>query len=472
MPIGTQDNPLRSPSFAVAAHAALRELFTHESGHRSLLHWRGNWYHWDNHRWHRRDDRWLHLLLLRELENAQVLQVSQSGATSYEPWKPNLNKVREVAACMEAHSVVDTRVPGLVGRPSERDQWCISFQDEVLCVQDGDLDIFTRTPDWFDLVVVPCDFDLHAQCPVWHRCLDQWSGGDSAWISLLQRWMGYCLLPTRRYARWALLKGVPRGGKGTVARVIQSLVGEEAFKGTSLYTLATTHGLMGLEQARVLSINEASDLESRDGERASHVIKAILGGDPIDINPKNKDILRNVQIEAAIMMQSNQMVRLPNRGRGLSDKMVVLPFKHSFVGHENLCLEDELRAEIPGIARWAVEGARQLASSDPGSWFPLTSEGLAEIQEYTLANNPVDRFLEARFVPHQSGFVSTAVLWREFRDWREINEVRTISTSRDQFTRHLRAESSWYLEHHRSTGGIRGLKGLALRKEAVRDDDV
>ena len=108
--------------------------------------------------------------------------------------------------------------------------------------------------------------------------------------------------------------------------------------GTSLDDLAGDFGLDGLEHSRVLCISEVSELEGKSGERATRVLKNVLGEDPLTINAKFKRQMRNVLIGAAPMMQANEIPLLPNKGRGLSSKMLVLPFEIFQVMHQILLI--------------------------------------------------------------------------------------------------------------------------------------
>ena len=75
---------------------------------------------------------------------------------------------------------------------------------------------------------------------LWLRCLDQWGCGSPEWATLLQRWMGYCLMNHRRYAKWLLMYGKARAGKGTIVAIVQKLVGNECFKSCGIEQLATS----------------------------------------------------------------------------------------------------------------------------------------------------------------------------------------------------------------------------------------
>jgi phage/plasmid-associated DNA primase len=72
------------------------------------------------------------------------------------------------------------------------------------------------------------DFDPHAPCPAeWHRFLDSLERSDT-WRMSLQQIMGYCLWLGYDLQKFFVLVGPPRSGKGTIATVLESLVGGES----------------------------------------------------------------------------------------------------------------------------------------------------------------------------------------------------------------------------------------------------
>jgi len=302
------------------------------------------------------------------------------------------------------------------------------------------------------------------------KCLEEWSGGDERWKELLQRWMGYSMMSHRRYAKWMLFHGKIRAGKGTISTVMRWLVGGTGFVGTSLDEIAGSFGLDGLEFARVLCISEVSELNSREGEVAVRVLKNVLGRDAISINAKYKRQMRNVVVNAAPWVQANEIPQLPNKGRGLSGKMLVLPFERSFEGKEQHNLMDVLKDELPGIAAWALRGAIKLEAAEDGEKFPPTDSGNRVVQDYHLANNPFDYFLEARFVRNREGVVANDLVRREWKDWCRSNNVK-MHVADNQLLRRIQAESSWDLSRIRKgSEGTRVLSGLSLKKD--HDDDL
>jgi len=340
---------------------------------------------------------------------------------------------------------------------------CITFEDSVVDVSQG-CKVINRDETWFSPSVIPCGYDPKAECPMWLECLDQWSGGDATWVELLQRWFGYCMMPHNDYARWFLMYGKVRSGKGTIAKILETLLGLDSYFGVSLYSLSNRFGLDGLQAARVMCVHEVSELDGREGERCVQVLKSILGQDRIDIDRKGLSMIRNVVIPAKAMMQTNEIPRLPNKGQGLSSKMLLLPFDVSFHGKEDERLIHKLRQELPGIAAWAVKGAHMCESAAcSAERFPVPDRSADAVRLYLQTNNPFDSFLDARFVQNDNGFVATEMIWKQWEDWVDRNKVRGMHISRNQITVKIEQESSWNLRRYRPCGGKRGLKGMVLR---------
>jgi len=474
MTLGTQQNPLRTLEPLKVARAMLKVGFEEGLGLKEV---QGRLFEWYGGRWMQRDKQWLEDAVWRWSED---LYVSDDPAgLIVERFGPTEFKVNGIVRALEALCrVARTDVPQWLRPELEgtlEDPHCsISFRDYVVDIKASALSetlvVVPRGPEWFDPCVVDVDLDSAAVCPRWQQCLREWSGGDPVWVELLQRWMGYSMMSHRRYAKWMLFHGKIRAGKGTISTVMRWLVGGTGFVGTSLDEIAGSFGLDGMEFAKVLCISEVSELDSREGEIAVRVLKNVLGRDPISINAKYKRQTRNVVVNAAPWVQANEIPQLPNKGRGLSGKMLVLPFEKSFEGKEQHNLMDVLKGELAGIAYWALQGAIRLEAAPDALKFTPTDNGLRVVKEYHLVNNPFDYFLEARFLKNKAGFVSNDLVRREWKDWCKSNNVK-MHVADNQLVSKIQAESSWDLSRIRKgVEGTRVLGGLSLKKD--KEDEL
>lgn len=455
-----QQATLGSPEPMQVARHLLRTRFSTPNNRNGLWYWRGNFYEWYADEWCLRDIQWMESALWISLENL-TYQTTSNGVVTQQRYGPNITKVQGVLRALQAiQTMPHEQVPvWLGGEDAPSCRHSISFKDVV--IDCSTKKVLKRTEAWFDPHVLPVDYNPEAQSPLWDRCLEEWSGGDKAWIGLLQRMFGYCLMPHREYAKWFLLYGKIRGGKGTIMGVLKSLL-REGYMATCLEDIAGQFGLWGIEHSRILAINEVSEISSREGESACRVIKSIVGRDPISINRKYEAPMRNVVVDAIPIMQSNEIPRLPNKGKGLSSKMVLLPFNVSFAGREDYGLLTKLLEELPGIAKWAIEGAHLLEKeSDPRKKFLMPQASNEMVEEYQTVNNPFDEFLGERFTKNDRGFVSTSVVYANWLEWSK--GLRVPSLSQGQLVHRLLQDSTWNIRRDRmSGGGRRGLRGLSV----------
>jgi putative DNA primase/helicase len=474
MPLGTQEQPVDSAEPMKMARAVMTERFGIRLDRRNripgLIHHSGEFFHWYGGQWMKRNPDWIERECWKWLEDAYYW-IGGEGENGFKRFAPNTKKVADVVAAITALSHIDrSQTPFLLkdGKADFDVNRTIAFADSLVTVAGGQVGVQERTHEWFDPVVVPCSYNPDAECPRWMQALAEWSQGDEHWISLLQRWFGYCLESHRSFAKWMLLQGVSRSGKGTIVTILSKLVGRQAFKNTSLGELASEFGLDGIGHAQVLAVREAGhDLDNRQGERVTSVLKMILGSDPLTINAKYQRQQRDVLVRAAPMMESNQIPKLPNTAKGLSVKMLVLPFRVSFANKEDVTLIDKLEDELPGIAAWAVQGAVALeAEEDVAAKWPVPTHAENVVREFHISNNPFDAFLEARYMERAEGFADTKTLKKQWHHWLRSNKVRT-HVSDNFLAMRLVEQSSWKLERCRNNRGLRGIRGMSLRKEFV-----
>jgi P4 family phage/plasmid primase-like protien len=398
------------------------------------------------------------------LENAHISVPSRNG--------PQIHSLTEKAYNPKA---VAERLETVIRVPEERvapfrlsgemtgSEYMVTFRDRLINVQTGREE--RVGPGWFDPVSLNAQYDTDATCPLWLNSLQEWSGGGEEWVSLLQLLFGYAILPIRDYQKWFLLYGVPRSGKGTVLHTMRALIGSNAVLTKGLTDLVGPFGLDGLESARVLVVNEVHQLDRGEGSKASAIVKQLVGQDPLNINIKYVRPLRNVESRALPILQSNEIPTLEDRAGGLSSKMVLVPFSVSFLDRENTQLVHQLRGEMDGIAQWALEGARRVVTAPVVGVprFPMLRVAQDAVDDYLLAVNPFNRFLETYFTQEAQAWVSFDMVWSKWRQWART-ETTSPGVTMYTLTRKLLEGSNWRLtRNRRRRGTVRGFLGMRLR---------
>jgi phage/plasmid-associated DNA primase len=226
-----------------------------------------------------------------------------------------------------------------------------------------------------------------------------------------------------------------------------------------------------------MNIDEVSDLTKGGGARVGRVVKNLVGQDPLVINEKYRAVLKDQRSNAAVMMSSNQIPKLPNEGGGLSEKMITLPIRVSFDKRgAEVGLKDRLvREEMAGILAWAVEGALELAREKGQEERWPAPEGSGDVQRtYRAMSNPLGAFLESRFVQVEDGWVPGRLIRLEWGRFLRETHTKGVHIPKNQLLLRMEKEGGWQVERRKRRDGgtgeiVMGLCGLALKK-AIEED--
>lgn len=286
-----------------------------------------------------------------------------------------------------------------------------------------------------------------------------------------ERYFGYALMGKRE--RRALLEyGASTSGKTLGTTVLKWFMPKgTVFAKTMVQIADPQFGLDGAEMSRLWVVAEMQDLDGKAGTRFATVFKTALGGDEIRINRKYGTMVGSEGMKPAIVMQSNKLIALPNEKDAVLGKVLVLHFRNSFLGKEDLGLEGKLWAERAGICRRLMEAARRLeAETETEKRWVMPESGKAVLREWATMSNPMDAFLGEFFVRKEKAVVDMGtvramrVRWEREKDRLLKWEGKRVSDN--QLAVRLEEGSGWGLVRvQRSTGVF--LRGMELKKEFV-----
>lgn len=293
------------------------------------------------------------------------------------------------------------------------------------------------------------DYDPSARCRVWLKFLGEVFENDPDRIQLLQQYMGYLLVYDYRWQKMLIMAGESRSGKGTIAAVIRAIVGADAYVGTSLSNMSTDFGLHSLITAKVAVIGDAKQAARGNINRAHEVLLNITGNDFITVARKHKGDL-NFRVPARIVMMANSVPRFADEADALFNRYLVLPFKVSFAGREDVTLSHKLEDESAGIFNWALEGLFNLATRGA---FVETESGRQKADEMRVYNNPVGTFVETFLVRGgENDSIRKKDLYNLYTEF--CKEIDIKHTTNIDFSRKLGSLAPW-IDTVRETGGER-----------------
>ncbi len=269
------------------------------------------------------------------------------------------------------------------------------------------------------------------------------------------------LMPFRGHRKFFLHFGIAQGGKSLIQKVKKKLLGDRGQFSASMIQLAGRFGLHPLKYAQELVVTEVRDMDGRgQTEQISAVIKSTIGQDEQWFDEKNVKDIPTVISPAAVVMLANKIPEMSDANRGLSSKLVMLPFHLTFEDKGDPLLDQKLFAELEGIAAWAVRGAIEVMGlGEKECWAPLEG-AIEEMREFSEKNNMSDEFLRWGFKKNGQGFIDNALVWEMFKQYCKVSEIDP--GPQKQFGKWLERNNSWGVRKGRRSGGSRGFYGISL----------
>jgi putative DNA primase/helicase len=416
--------------------AVARQLMEERTldGCRTLRRWRGGWMSYLGTRWAEIEATEVSAWLYEQLEHAEYLHLDPRTKTEeVRPWRPNRSKITNVLDTLTAVS----HLPERVNTPSWQDGPALAAPGQLVACRNGLLDVSTRTlhphtPTYFNLVAVPFDYHQHAPPPVrWLQFLRQLWPDDPNSITALRQYFGYVLSGRTDIHKIMLLVGPTRSGKGTIARVLESLVGEGNYQGPTLASLATNFGLAPLIGVPLAVVSDAR-LSAKDntGQIVERLL-SISGEDVLTIDRKYRECWTG-KLPTRLLILSNELPRLGDASGAIANRFLILAMHNSFLGKEDIQLTGKLLVELPGILNWSLDGLQSLANT--GSFTVPLSSDEAIIALHDLVS-PISAFVRDRC--EIGGQVVVDTLYRAWSRWATDNghHVGSVHT----FARDLRA---------------------------------
>lgn len=335
---------------------------------------------------------------------------------------------------------------------------------ELLPCKSKTLHIPTRqvsepTPELFAVNALEFDYDPKAARPTrWLAFLDELFGDDRQAIELLQEWVGYCLTNATSQQKMMLMVGPRRSGKGTIARVMRQLIGENNIVSPTVSSIASNFGLQPLLGKTNAIVSDARF----SGDGVAVVIERLLcisGEDAISVDRKFLNAV-NLKLSTRFTFLTNELPRLMDASSALTGRFLVLRLTKSFYGQEDTHLTDALLTELPGILLWALDGWDRLHKR--GHFVqPASSE--QEILDLEDLSSPVKAFVREMCDLRIGSRTTCSSLYAAWVNWCR-NTGGGHQDSKPTFGKDLKAATG--LSRRRDKNQVGFYDGIELKTEA------
>lgn len=327
--------------------------------------------------------------LYRRMDKEFVLKLTD-GEWKPQRWAPTSGKISNLTDAVQAtHFVEELPAFNAWQDTPPGTGVFVPMRNGILHVDEAVLR--PSTPRYFSTWALPFDYDPNAECPDWIAFLEDVFEGDPESIRLIQQFFGYVISGRTDLEKILVIVGPSRSGKGTIAEVLEVLVGPQNYEGFTLKSLSGEFGLQNLVGKSVMVDSDArSALKAEDMQTAIERLLSLSANDKVIVNRKNKlPISQRLGIRPVIM--SNELPKFMDSSNAINDRMMMIKMRKSFLGKEDPTLKPRVKAEVQGVLNWALEG---LADLEESGRFVQPASARNYIEALSEGASPHEQFLQ------------------------------------------------------------------------------
>ena len=295
---------------------------------------------------------------------------------------------------------------------------CMSFNNGVL-----DMDAGQLVPASPKIVTFSCanyDYDPNARGYRWQAFLDEVLPND-VYQRILQEFVGAMFVDRHKakIEKMLVLKGTGSNGKSVVFETLLELLGRDNVTNFALDELvgqsSTSERKRNIAKLNGKRLNYASEMSKMNIDGGSGQLKALISGEPMEGRAMYGDNFTAYDIPL-IMINTNHMPSIKDWSYGMRRRLSLIPFDVEIPKwKQDPTLPAALRAELPAIFNWAMEGRKRFVENQ--YHFTENKELERLVDEWQSASSTMLQFMNRSGYERESSVLKDAVpIWVQFKD--------------------------------------------------------
>lgn len=316
----------------------------------------------------------------------------------------------------------------------------LDTDENYINLQNGLYNIKTRqlephTPRLKSTLQLACEYHPENNSrPVFDRymndlCTDHEGRIDEEKKAVLQEYGGLILSNVKVYRTklclvlWSILGN---SGKTQFLNLIGELLGDDKVANIPIQNMneASKFALGGIVGKRLISVGDQTGSDIRD----SSVFKQLTGGDPVKVEPKNKQPYYYIFPGAVAIACNNLPSFTDDKGGHIFERLLLVACMNTIEKeHRDGAILDKMLKERDAIFNWFLEGLHRLIDNG----FKVTNaQAITEaLREYREKLDSVYRFLQERYTitGNRQDMISKPDFERAYETWCGQNEYTPVS---------------------------------------------
>ena len=301
--------------------------------------------------------------------------------------------------------------------------WLLNCGNGTLDLRTGELRPHRRADLCTKITAV--SYDPDARCPTWLAFLTTIMAGNQDLIGFLQRAIGYSLTGDVSEQVLFFAYGTGANGKSTFAETMTAVMGDYAQKAPRGMLTMRPNGAEGIPNdiARLPGARFVVSNEVDEGRRLAEAqVKDLTGGDTLTARFMRGEFFE-FKPSHKLWVYGNHKPVIRGTDEGIWRRIRLIPFEVTIPGDkQDHRLPAKLRAELPGILAWAVEGCLEWQRAGLGT----PQKVLAATAAYRAEMDVLADFLADMCLLAPSAEVSKAALFDAYQAWCEANREKPL----------------------------------------------
>ncbi len=290
-----------------------------------------------------------------------------------------------------------------------------------LCLGNGVLDLSSRellphTSNERFTIQLPIAYDATAACPRFLQFLEEILPDETA-RKLVHLLFGYCLEPGNPHQTAFIFMGEGNNGKSTTLGILADLLGPDNVASESLQRLVGNRFASANLYGKLANL--CADIPSQ-ALPDTGIFKMLAGGDRVPAERKFQAAFWFVN-GAKLVFSCNTLPDVTDKSYAFWRRWCLIEFRADFTGREDRQLPAKLRAELPGILNYALEGLRILRSE--GS-FPKMKGADSLKEEWKRRSDSLYWFVSERVEKDSQASVSKDDFYQAYVEFCEERSLR------------------------------------------------
>lgn len=417
----------RSPSSPKAENRTdlgnARRLVRHFGERIRYVHAWKKWLVYGNGRWQVDDSGELERLgkeMVVRIYSEALAASNDTDRQALAKWAANSESVSAIRAAVE----LARSEPGIPVRPQEldADPWLLNVTNGTLELRTGQL----REHRPADLITKQCPvaYDPAGRCPQWDRFLRRVLDNNDELLRFLQRAVGYSLTGSTSEQVLFFLYGKGNNGKSKFLEVLGALLGDYGHAADfSTFLERRSEGPRN-DVARLQGARFVTAIETGDGRRlAEGLVKQLTGGDVITARFLHAEHFE-FRAQFKLFLAANHKPTIRGTDHAIWRRIRLIPFTVTIPEEErDPEIAAKLKAELPGVLVWAVQGASAWQEERLGA--PLAVRNATEA--YRSEMDVLGGFLDECCELGASLRAAATLLYQAYRKWCDQGGERAVN---------------------------------------------